>query len=174
MPHPIFERWQNANTMLDAEYEVIAMGEDAIPMLEDFFEGRIANDYGVPYRDLGLPYRCALETVSRLGLIARSLEKYLIIGVWEGHWIAASALGRLGQVGDTAVRALADALHQPSADRFDHDLATEAAVSIIRLGAANHPSVQLAREASERSRTTWARTSAYVELEDRKRAERLA
>jgi hypothetical protein len=149
MLNPIFESWQSSKEMMDAEMELIAMGDGAVPLLRDFFTGTAKNAQGVAYRNMPLPLRCALEVCCRLGPLARPLEGYLIAELEAGHWVAASALESLGEVSEEAIKALAANIDPKAGPNSSIDLAFQSAQALARLGATQHPSVLQAVEAFE-------------------------
>jgi hypothetical protein len=110
MWRPLFERFLLTTTMLDAEQELIEMGAQAVPILKSLLNGEAKNAFGVPYRELGLPLRCALETARRLDGAAKPLESLLANEVANGHPTAAMALGSLGTLNQISIESLANAL----------------------------------------------------------------
>lgn len=157
MNSSLFDRLQSPATMIEAEIELLALGADAIPVLESLFSGAARNQFGVPYRQLGLPLRCAIEVASRLGVAARPLEPYLRAEVGRGGSAAAMALRSFGALDEETVSELANALHG------DFDLAYEAAVTLVNCGAANHPAVVARLSESERAMVVFARASSFHE-----------
>lgn len=121
--------------MMDAELELIAR-DDAVHLLDDLFAGVAKNEFGIPYRDLGLPLRCALEVARRLGTKAKPLESHLRRELRSGHFVAAMALGSLGNLEIESVEDLALALGSD-----DFDLSCESAVALLKSGKADHPAV---------------------------------
>jgi hypothetical protein len=137
-------------TMMAAEEQFLRAGADAIPALEAIFNGEAKNEHGVAYRALGLPLRCALEVASRLGAIAKPLEPYIRQEVISGvHWPAAAALRGMPPLEEASVIALADAL------AGELDPATEAAVTLVRLGHSEHPAVQRRIATSTAAQRIW-------------------
>jgi hypothetical protein len=65
----LLDRLTSPTTMIDAEQELLALGVDAVPILASVLSGQAKNEFGVPYRVLELPLRCALEAAIRLGLL---------------------------------------------------------------------------------------------------------
>ncbi|HEL5039616.1 hypothetical protein ACNJRW_04275 [Stenotrophomonas maltophilia] len=133
--------------MIEAEMELIALGEGAIPILETLFNGEARNDYGIPYRNLGLPLECAMETVSRLGPTAKPLEHYLRAEVPRWGRVAARCLGNMGTLEEETIVVLADALRSD-----DTLLVAEVPYVLIRYGAGEHPAVVAALSQSEKAR----------------------
>src|SRR5436190_7659634 len=87
----IFEQFLSPSTMMDGEKQLLALGDKAVPLLEAFLSGAAKNRFGVPYRTLGLPLRCALEVSRRLGPMAKPLERHLRDELKRGDPIAAMA-----------------------------------------------------------------------------------
>jgi hypothetical protein len=124
-------------TMIDAEQQLLAAGADAVPVLEAIFNGEAKNEFGVPYRLLGLPLERALEVAARLGPLAKPLEPWIREEVVRDVYrIAPVALRRMPPLEDGSIVALAGALSGVS------DTAFEATVTLIELGHAEHPAVQ--------------------------------
>lgn len=147
--------------MMDAEQELIALGADAVPVLEAVLTGALTNEFGVPYRRLGLPHRCALEVAIRLGPIARPLESLLRAELRDGYSVAAQALGRLGSVDDESIEELAAHLDydiNKSKGLVEAlDLTGECAAALFRLGHVEHPTVVAALQRSPRASADFAR-----------------
>jgi hypothetical protein len=158
----VFEQLLSPSTMLDGEQSLVAMKGEAIPLLRNLLDGTAKNANGVAYRNLGLPLRCALEVASRLGSQAQSLESLLVKELQAGSAVAAKALGGLGRVSEATVEALAVSLEPPTAARFDIDLPYEAGLALMRLGAAEHPSVLRLIEASKRAEANWAKVREWA------------
>ena len=166
MTSPIFEMLLNPSTMLDGEKALIGMDDGAVPLLRDFLDGSAKNANGVAYRSLGLPLRCVLEVITRLGPHARGLENHLVKELQAGNAIAAKALGLLGQASETTIGALADSLESAGAARSDFDLPYEAGFALIRLGASEHPSVLRSIGASKRACANWAKAREWAAKRD--------
>lgn len=94
----LFEKLNSVSTMLNAEHELASLGEAAVGRLETLFDGTSRNQWGVPYRNLGLPLQCALEVAWRLGPVAKPLETYISAEL-PGSETAARALGALDNLG---------------------------------------------------------------------------
>lgn len=156
MTHPIFERFTSTATMMDAEIELLERRADAVAVLETLFNGRATNDFGVPYRQLGLPLRCALEVARRLGSVAKPLEPFLRKELNDGHFVAAMALGSLGSLEEESIHSLANGLCGGL------DMACESAVALIACGAENHPAVVSVLAHSEKAAQEFRRTEAFV------------
>lgn len=163
MTHPIVSRFTSSATMMKAEQELIALGSGAVPVLEAILNGGLTNEFGVPYRKLGLPHRCALEVAKRLGPIARPLESLLRADLRCGYFVAAQALGSLGVVDDESIEVLASHLDYDvnKASGFVEalDLMCECGAALVRLGHADHPVVVSALERSPRASADFARMS---------------
>jgi hypothetical protein len=123
-----FERFLNPGSILEAEKELVALGEDAIPLLELLFSGLAKNHFGVPYRQLGLPVDCGIHVALQLGSMAKPLERHLRLELRNGNPYAATALGGLGSLEQQSVTELASALTK------DLNIATESAAALIRCG----------------------------------------
>lgn len=141
----LFERLTSTATMMEAEAEIIALGECAIPRLIGLFDGSSKNEWGTPYRALGLPLRCALEMVVRLGPAAKPLEAFVAAEL-PGSETAARALGALGKLAPPSVDALARALE---GDMF---VASEAAMTLVRCNEDRAPRVDQAIKRSDAAR----------------------
>jgi hypothetical protein len=157
MPNPIFESFLDPSTMLEAETRLLEQGVNAVPELRSLLSGESKNRYGVPYRDLGLPLRCALQVAMRLGPLARPLEPLLRDRLEQGDEAAARALGVLEVLDPATVRLLARQL-----DRYPDGIAMESARALIRCDCAGHPAVLQTLEASEAAETAWARAVAHM------------
>lgn len=138
----LFERLLSTATMLAAQQELIDMGAQAAPILASLLNGDAKNSFGVPYRELGLPLRCALETAIRLGQAAKQLEPLLVKELANGDCTAATALGALGTLGQESVDFLAHALDGSDGNDPEHNLAFESAAAILRCGELGNPSIQ--------------------------------
>jgi hypothetical protein len=131
--------------MMEAEQEIIALGDGAIPRLVGLFDGSSKNEWATPYRALGLPLRCALEMVVRLGPVAKPLEAFVAAELPASE-TAARALGALGELAPSSIDALAQAL---GGDMF---VASEAAVALVRCKEDNAPVVVRAIKRSDAAR----------------------
>ena len=136
MSNALFERLLSSKTMLEAEKELLASGVAAVPVLASILDGTAKNGFGVAYRDLGLPLRCAIEVAGRLGPQAKPLEGLLAQELLRGSPPAANALGHLRSLEASSVQALAACL-----DSRDGDLAVESAAALIRCNEADHAAV---------------------------------
>ncbi len=141
--------------MIDAEKELIALGEDAIPILETFFNGSAKNRFGVPFRQLGLPMTCALETVRRIGQYSKPLESHICEELKNGNHTAAMALCSLTSIEDESVIALAECL------RGDLNLASESAAALIKHNKSHHVAVLKELSESESSAHVFERVSKW-------------
>jgi len=134
--------------MMQAEMELLELGKDAIPILATLFAGEARNEFGVPYRNLGLPLRCAIEVARRLESDAKPLEPYLLKELKNGSPIAAMALGSLGTLDSESVEALALSLDG------DVDVSYEAASALIRCGECANDAVRKTLSKSLRAANT--------------------
>lgn len=148
MANDVFDRFGDPSTMIKAEMELIGLGRKAVPILESLFNGEARNEYGVPYRQLGLPLRCAMEVVVRMGPIAKPLEPYLRDEV-ATDYVAATCLRHMGSLEEDTVLVLAHALGGDG----DHEMVAAAATTLVMCGAGDHPRVLAASMKSERART---------------------
>ena len=142
--------------MIEAEQELIALGVEAIPILESFFDGSAKNKFGVPYRQLGLPMTCALETVRRIGYLSKSLEKYLREELINENHTAAMALSSLESIEDASILALAESLSG------ELNLASESAAALISHNKSNHSAVLKKLSESESSAEIFGRVSNWM------------
>lgn len=156
MSHPYFERFHKRIHMIEAEIELIALGEDAIPILETLFNGEARNDEGVPYRNFGLPLRCAMEVVARMGATAKPLERFLRLEVAKGDHVAAMCLRGMGSLEENTILVLANAL------RRSFELSGEAACTLINNDAGHHPAVALVLAESEKARREFERAGRFL------------
>ncbi len=156
MQQSLFERFKSPASMMAAEQELLALGESAVPILETFFSGEAKNEFGIPFRQLGLPLRCALEVARRLGPIAKPLENHLRSELRAGHFVAAMALGSLGSLEESSVSELALSLSG------DLDMSTESAVALIKCRQVENPLVLAAASQSEKVSEVLKRTSRYL------------
>lgn len=154
MTTAIFEEFLNPSTMIEAEQRLLALGEQALPLLESLLTGDAKNRFGVPYRTLGLPLQCGLEVARRLGPVAIPLERYLRDELKKGDRTAATALGSLGQLQEASVVELAACLQDES-----WDLSFEAAAALVRCGAAQHSAVSKAMRQSPKAREVMTRVN---------------
>jgi len=165
MGHAREEVAGSAQSWGSAHARCTAVGHD-LTVATVAFGGDAANEFGTPYRTLGLPLRCALEVATRLGPIARPLEALLRIELQRGNFVAAQALGRLGEVGHSSIEELAAHLdcETNKLDGFADaiDLAAECAVALVRLDQAQHPVVLAALKASSRASADFDRYTKFV------------
>ena len=75
-----------------ATNELSTHGASAIPILRSILDGEAVNQYGVPYRRLGMPVDCALVTIKLIGKSARPLEDLVRAELEAGHPYAFDAL----------------------------------------------------------------------------------
>lgn len=162
MTYQVFEHLLSSATMLSGEQSLLAMKDEAIPLLRDLLDGTAKNANGVAYRDLGLPLRCALEVAIRLGPIAKPLESLLVMELRAGSAVAATALGGLAQASKETFEVLAATLAAPAATRQDINLPFEAAMALVRLGALEDPSVRQLLETSKRAEAILAKVRRRV------------
>jgi hypothetical protein len=161
MTTAIFEQFLSPSTMIEAEQQLLAMGDQALPMLESLLTGEAKNRFGVPYRTLGLPLRCTLEVISRLGPVAKPLERYLRDELKNGEPVAAMALGSLGQLEEASVVELAAVLQAKN-----WDLSLESATALVRCGATQHSAVLKAMNESPKARDSMTRVIKYQDKHD--------
>lgn len=162
MSSVIFEQLLSPSTMMEGEKALLAMGKDAVPLLRDLLDGTARNKYGVAYRNLGLPVRCALEVALRIGSSARELEPLIVKELLCGSEAAARALGHLGGAEEETIEALVICLDPPDLRHSDVGLPVEASVALIRLGFSEHPSVLHRTETSHRANASWAMACRFV------------
>ncbi|MDR3417731.1 MAG: hypothetical protein P4L83_16255 [Nevskia sp.] len=143
--------------MVQAELELIAKGQDAVPILESLLSGEAKNDLGIPYRDLGLPLRCALEIISRLGPTARAVEPLVRQELRAGHFAAAQALSSFESVQEDSIIELAAHLGQGG------DIGWESAAAILQLGVESHPAVRAVIEGSRQAAKELSRVKSQIE-----------
>ena len=161
MNHQIFERFSDTSKMIEAEQELIALGADAVPILESFFDGSAKNHFGVPYRQLGLPMTCALETARRIGSLSKPLEFYLREELKNGNHTAAMALCSLRSIEEESVVALAESLSG------DPILASESVVALIEHDKAGHSAVSKKLSESEPAAAIFKRVGSGKKIRDR-------
>jgi hypothetical protein len=140
--------------MVQAEQELLALGEGAVPILSSLFSGEAGNDFGVPYRQLGLSLRCAIEVARRLGPAAKPLEEYLREEARRGDSVAAMALASLGTLERETVDVLAQLLTSGGLDA-----SYEAARALILCGETSSTPVVNALASSARAATLIAQVS---------------
>lgn len=140
---PIFERFLQPGDRGPATADLAGRGASALPILQSLFDGTAVNRYGVAYRRLGPPLDCALVVAGQLGPLARPLEPFLRAELRSGHPYAAQTLGALCVLDEDSVVALAEAI-----GGTDIMMAMEAAASLVRCGALEHPAVKAAVDAS--------------------------
>lgn len=151
---PIFERFMSTTTMMEAQQALLDQGAGAVDALATFFSGELVGEGGIPYRNYGLPMRCALEVARRLGPLARPLEAYLRAELDDGRFPAAMALGELGALEEDSIHSLARRLRDGS------DMASEAAIALIKCGAEDHPAVTQVLANSYQATREFRRTEA--------------
>ena len=152
MTRELFERFGNPGTMIEAEQELLALAEAAVPVLATLFNGEARNQFGVPYRKLSLQLRCGIEVAARLGRVAKPLEPYLREELQKGDRSAAMALRALVTLEHETVTALAASLLR------DLDLSHESAYALVYCGEADNPEVRKVVESSEKAKAllSWA------------------
>ena len=172
MPATLLDRFTSPATMMDAEQELLSLGEGAVPILASVLTGQAKNEFGVSYRTLGLPLRCALEVACRLGVVASPLESLLRAELRDGNFVAAMALGGLGSVDDSTIEELAAHLDYVTNRKggFDRapDLTCEAAVALIKLGQENHPAVTTALMLSDSATADFDKVKASLQRAGRR------
>lgn len=141
----LFEKLTSVETMIEAEQKIVTLGDAAIPRLKTLFDGSSRNEWGIPYRELGLPLSCGLEIAARLGPRAKPLESYIRAELPESE-TAARALRALGDLEETSVEALATALDGKI------NIASEAAFALVECGRDRSPPVNRAVERSSEAR----------------------
>jgi len=151
----VFERFLHPATMIEAEIQLIKGGADSLPALESLLKGEAKNRFGIPYMQLGLPLRCALEVARRLGPIAKPLEPYLREQLRRGDATAAMALGSLGTLEQESIAQLTISLEGRP------DLAMESAMALLLCGEGNHPTVLEMVAGSKVAAMMLERTRAY-------------
>lgn len=162
--HPIFERFMNAATMIDAQQELLGQGPDAVASLAAFFSGAARNEWDNPYRQFGLPMRCALEVARRMGPAAKPLEACLRAELDDGSFAAAKALGALGELDEASIHSLARRLRDGS------DMACESALALIHCGMETHPAVTKVLANSYQASREFRRTQAFAQRAHGKQA----
>ena len=159
--HPIFERFTNTATMMEAQQELLDQGEGAVDALAAFFSGEQANESDMPYRQYGLPMRCAIEVARRLGPLAKPLEAYLRAELDDGRFAAAMALAELGSLEEDSIHSLARRLRDGS------DMGCESAIALIKCGAETHPAVTQVLANSYQATREFRRTEAVFKRSPR-------
>lgn len=142
--------------MIEAEQELLALADSAVPVLVTLFNGEARNQFGVPYRKLGLPLRCGIEVAARLGRIAKPLEPYLREELQKGDRSAAMALRMLGTLEHETVTALAASL------LGDLDLSHESAYALVCCEEAEDPEVRKLVESSEKAKALLSWAASYL------------
>jgi len=143
--------------MQGAENELIRMGSNAIPILEALFKGEAKNDFGVPYRNFGLALRCGLETVCRLGEVAKPLEPLLVAELAAGQANAARALASLCSLDQASITALANSLDG------ELDLAYESAAALVHCREADNELVRSKTDESKYATSILLKVRNFVE-----------
>lgn len=160
MSNVLLERLLSQEAMIDAERDLLVEGAAAVPMLASIMDGTARNSFGVAYRDLGSPLRCAIEVAGRLGPQAKPLEALLVQELSKGSCPAASALGYLRSLENSSVVALVTCL-----DSRDEELAAESAAALIRCGEADHAEVVRAIGQSARAAKNIALMQRHLQRE---------
>ncbi len=154
----VYERLSHPSSMMDAEMELLVTGVDALPVLESIFSGDAKNLFGMPYKEFGLARQCALEIAVRMGSSAKLLEVYIRDEVLRGvQPAAARAMRGFAPLEDASVIALAKNVGRSGS----LDVSLESALTLVRLGYADHPAVlrQLSELPSAQSAWEWALSS---------------
>ena len=154
----VYERLSHPSSMMAAEMELLAMGVDALPILESIFSGEAKNSFGVPYKQFGLARQCALEIAVRMGSSAKSLEPYVREEVLRGAQPAAArAMRAFAPLQDASVIALAKNVGRSGS----LDVSLESALTLFKLGYADHPSLrhQLGELPSAQAAWEWVLSS---------------
>ncbi len=157
----IFERFTSRATMMEAEIELLALKEGAVPIIESFLSGEAKDRSGVPWLEHGLPLRCVLEVARRLGPVAKRLEPYLREQLKAGHFVAAMALRSLQTLDEASIAQLAESL----ANTDSIDLPDESAAALIECGYSDHPLVVAALSRSEKTAKVFARVGKFLARE---------
>lgn len=152
-----FERLLNPQTRIDAERELLELGEKAVPVLVGLFNGEARNAFRVQYRQLGHPFRCAIEIAARLGPAAKPLEPYLREEIKLGNAAAARAPRACRVIEFATVEVLAQSLSEES------DLASETAVTIMECGEKGATPVVEAIQCSERAESAFAGAAVWFD-----------
>jgi len=148
MNDPIFERFLVPGDRAKAVVELTSRGAAALPILEVLFSGEAKNQFNVSYRACGIALECGLIVASRLGGLAKPLERYLREELHNGTVFAAhaaTALGSLGKLEEASIVELAEALDQSGL------LWSEAAVALVRSGELENPLVKHKVQSSEKA-----------------------
>jgi hypothetical protein len=156
MTTEIFEQFLSPSTMIEAEDQLLALGGQALPILESLLTGDAKNSFGVPYRTLGLPLRCVLEVACRLGPMAKPLERLLRDELKRGNHCAAKALGSLRQLEEASVVELAAVLNDNN-----WDLSLESASALVQCGVAQHLVVLKATNESPKAQDAITRATKH-------------
>ncbi|MBN3727000.1 hypothetical protein [Burkholderia sp. Ac-20379] len=146
----IFEKLLNPVTMMAGEQEILSLGEGAVPLLRGLLDGSARNAFGVPYRNLGLPLRCALEVAMRLGERANGLEALIVLELQRGDPTAAKVLAEFRRVSESAISGLSEALTSENIE-----LRYEAAYALMQLNCDFHPAVVRNLAQSSGAQTAW-------------------
>ena len=155
----VYERLSHPSSMMDAEMELLATGVAALPVLESIFSGEAKNSFGVPYKQFGLARQCALEIVVRMGPSAKPLEAYIRDEVLRGvQPAAARAMREFAPLEDASVIALAANVGRSGS----LDVSFESALTLIRLGYADHPAVLRQLSELPSAQSVWERALSWT------------
>lgn len=153
--YPEFELFVRGGTeyFIEGERRLVEQGSHSVAKLRALLSGEARNRFGVPYRNIGQSITCALETIRRLGPIAKDLEPFVLHELRDRRHTAAMALGALGKLSDASVSALSEAM-----ESNDPDLSMESAVALATCGAADYP-----ESLGVRRRLAGTRAGDYIE-----------
>ncbi len=127
-----FERFLSPAERGKATHDLAALGLAALPILESLFSGSAKNQFGVSYSQIGT-IDCGLLVIGMLGAKAKPFERYVREWVEKGSPYAIQAMGKIGDIEEPSVMALARALlDQPHSD---------ASFVLVKRGEHNNPKV---------------------------------
>ena len=106
-----FERFLSPTERATATNELAELGTAALPILELLFTGKAKNNFGVPYNEL-IALDCGYITCKLLGVLAKPLENYIRVGIQKNHPYAIEAAGKLMNLEEKTIIALAEALNR--------------------------------------------------------------
>lgn len=84
--------FMNPGERAQATHELANHGANAIPILRAILSGEAKNEFGVPFRCLGMPVDCALVVIQLLGAEGHPLEDFVRMELNAGHPYAEGAL----------------------------------------------------------------------------------
>lgn len=85
MENSFYERFKTPAERAKATYDLAALKERAIPILDALFSGEAKNEYGVSYNTFGICIDCAMITYRHLGPLAECLKHYLYYPEYRDH-----------------------------------------------------------------------------------------